>query len=300
LLCHNLQKHFFQEQKQWKFSASPEFLMTVYMKTLADHTIIYDDECPMCDLYSCAFTKTGMLDEDGRQPFSHADPRVFKNIDSVRACNEIALVNNKTGAVLYGIDSLMSVIGNSMPFFNPLFRLGWFRWIMKRFYSFISYNRKIIVPGRNPENKNKCTPSFNLKYRIAYIIFTWLVTSLILNIYSKHLDGMLPPGNFFREFMICGGQILFQGSVLFILKRQKMIHYLGNMMTISFGGAAVLLIGLCFSGFIESPIFFTACFIITAGLMFLEHMRRVKLLDLHWSISATWVFYRLIVLFIIV
>jgi hypothetical protein len=270
------------------------------MKTLAGHTIIYDDECPMCDLYGCAFIKTGMLDEDGRQPFSNADPGVFKNIDIVRACNEIALVNNKTGAVLYGIDSLMSVIGNSMSFFNPLFRLPWFRWIMKRFYSFISYNRKIIVPGRKSENKNKCTPSFNLKYRIVYIILTWLVTSLTLNLYSKHLDEVLPPGNFFREFMICGGQILFQGAVLFILKRQKMIHYLGNMMTISFGGAVVLLIGLCFSGFIKSPIFFTAWFIITAGLMFLEHMRRVKLLDLHWSISATWVLYRLIVLFIII
>src|SRR4051812_8625919 len=96
------------------------------MKTLANHTIIYYDECPMCDLYSCAFTKTGMLDQHGRQPFSNVDPDVFKHIDTKRACNEIALVNKRTGEVSYGIDSLMSVIGNSMPFFIPLFRMTWF------------------------------------------------------------------------------------------------------------------------------------------------------------------------------
>jgi predicted DCC family thiol-disulfide oxidoreductase YuxK len=30
------------------------------MKTLKDHVILYDAECPMCKVYTHAFTTTGM------------------------------------------------------------------------------------------------------------------------------------------------------------------------------------------------------------------------------------------------
>ena len=39
------------------------------MKTLKKHVIIYDDECPLCDLYTGGFVKSVMLDERGRTPF---------------------------------------------------------------------------------------------------------------------------------------------------------------------------------------------------------------------------------------
>ncbi len=38
------------------------------MKTLRNHTLIYDKECPMCNLYSKGFIQSGMLDENGRKP----------------------------------------------------------------------------------------------------------------------------------------------------------------------------------------------------------------------------------------
>ena len=39
------------------------------METLRDHTIIYDDECPMCNIYTRAFVKHGLLDKKGRKGF---------------------------------------------------------------------------------------------------------------------------------------------------------------------------------------------------------------------------------------
>ena len=40
------------------------------MKTLENHTLLYDEDCPLCQVYSSGFIKTGMLDQNGRQPFS--------------------------------------------------------------------------------------------------------------------------------------------------------------------------------------------------------------------------------------
>jgi predicted DCC family thiol-disulfide oxidoreductase YuxK len=269
------------------------------MKTLKDHVLIFDEACPLCKAYTGAFVKTGMLDEHGREAYNNIQEHTCSCIDKNRARNEIALVNTKTGTVLYGIDSLFRVIAHAFPVFAPLFRLAPFKWCMKKLYSFISYNRKVIIPGKI--TADSCVPDFNTKYRWAYIVFTWIVSSFILTKYSLLLEGVVPASKFFREFIICGGQILFQGGVLLLIDRKKTLTYLGNMMTISFAGSLLLvLIGLAakVSRFVN-PAIYTLLFLLVAGLMLLEHLRRMKLLNIHWITSASWVLYRLIVLTII-
>src|ERR1700761_5494244 len=117
------------------------------MKTLKDHLILYDAECPMCKVYTQAFTSTGMLDNDGRAPYQNLKGFFCPTVDRKRAVNEIALVNTKTGEVTYGIDSLFKVIGNACPIFKPLFACKPFGTAMRKLYAFISYNRKVIIPA---------------------------------------------------------------------------------------------------------------------------------------------------------
>jgi predicted DCC family thiol-disulfide oxidoreductase YuxK len=271
------------------------------MKTLTDHVIIYDDECPMCDLYTGAFVKTGMLDSNGREPYSWLHKSIKKHIDTQRARNEIALVNLKTGQVLYGIDSLFMILANRYRLLKPLFSFAPFRLMTKIVYSFISYNRRVIIPASKFEGKNSCTPDFHPGYRIAYLIFTWIVVSLVLTSYSRLLVPVIPETNFYREFAVCGGQIVFQSLVLTLIRRDRLVHYAGNMMTISLAGAILLMPALIIgnAGMISPPGFFTGWFLIVAALMFLEHMRRTTILEIHWIVSATWVIYRLMVLWII-
>jgi predicted DCC family thiol-disulfide oxidoreductase YuxK len=177
------------------------------MKTLAHHVLIFDNKCPLCKAYTGEFVKTGMLDENGREAYSSATPPTCTLVNMDRARNEIALVNTKSGQVYYGIDSLFRILGNAFPVFAPLFRLSAFRAIMKQVYSFISYNRKVIIPVMSSEDG--CVPDFNLPYRLAYIISTWLVTSYILTCYANYRPGLIPASHFGREFLICGGQIAF-------------------------------------------------------------------------------------------
>ncbi|SDH43544.1 hypothetical protein SAMN04487996_13725 [Dyadobacter soli] len=183
------------------------------MKTLHNHIILYDAECPMCNLYTGAFVRNGLLDADGREAYQQYGA-ACPNLDWQRAVNEIALVNQATGEVTYGVASLLKVCGNALPFLAPLFRWKPFLWLAGKAYAFISYNRRVIVPPV-AEKRFGYQPSLNIKYRIAWLIFAWIIASYILSSYTGLLTHVLVKGSFGREFAICGGQILFQGAVIF-------------------------------------------------------------------------------------
>ena len=260
------------------------------MKTLAGYTILYDAECPMCDLYTRAFVSTGMLDKSGRAAYQQMPEAVCPLINRQRAINEIALVNSQTGEVHYGIRSLFKVIGNAAPVLKPLFNFGPFIWLMSKLYAFISYNRKVIIPVK--ANANTMQPTLSLFYRLLYLLFTSLAVGFVLTHYAPLLTGFVPLGNSYREFMICTGQVIFQGIIVSIYKPAKCWDYLGNMMTISLAGALLLLPLILLAKLITiNPLICLGYFLLVAGLMLLEHIRRTKLLDLGWLLSATWVTY---------
>lgn len=262
--------------------------------------ILFDGECPMCRLYTHAFVASGMLGAGGRAAYQDSMETACPYIDRQRAVNEIALVNLENGEVSYGVSSLFKVIGNACPAFAPLFACKPFKWLMSKIYAFISYNRRVIIPAGKSEGMYAYQPSFKLQYRIAWLLFTWVLTSLVLTGYVHLLKGFIPQGGPWREYFICGGQILFQGVVISTFARKKMWNYLGNMMTISFAGSLLLAIGIEFSHLIKLPaLFFPAYFGMVVGLMFLEHIRRTKLMGLGWTMTATWVVYRVILLGII-
>ncbi len=155
------------------------------------------------------------------------------------------------------------------------------------------------MPSKNPNDT--CTPDFNIKYRTFYLILTWFITSFILYRYSVYLTDYLPKSSFGREFFICGGQIMFQSIILMNNDKQKIYSYLGNMMSVSLAGAILLVIGILIAktGFINSNLFFLIYFFSVVFLMFLEHLRRCKLIGLNLIPSITWVVYRLIIVFIL-
>src|SRR6185369_3296957 len=114
------------------------------MKTLENNILIYDCDCPMCNIYSGAFVKTGMLDRHGRMPYNDISDQVKALIDLNRSRNEIALVDISNNKVIYGLDSLLIILGNNFPFIKIIFRFKPLYWFMKKVYSFISFNRKVI------------------------------------------------------------------------------------------------------------------------------------------------------------
>lgn len=277
---------------------SESFKILSKMKTLNNYVILFDSECPMCYAYTKAFVQTGMLAAGGRASYQDMPADICPLIDKQRAANEIALINTESGEVTYGIKSLFKIIGNAMPIFKSLFEFKPFIFGMSKIYAFISYNRKVIIPAG--KKADEVQPSFKLHYRISYLLFTWLVTACFLTAYAHLLTDFVPLGGRFREYFICGGQMLFQGVVIAFYRKEKLWDYLGNMMTISFAGSLLLAAGLVVAKSIDThPILFMLYFLLVAGLMFLEHIRRCKVLKLGWLMTITWTFYRLIVLALI-
>lgn len=268
------------------------------MKTLKNNTLIYDQECPLCKAYTSYFISTGLLDNNGRTPYNELSLDKYEHIDKRKARNEIALVDTNTGKVTYGVESLVVILGNQWPMISKLFRFSFIRSFVEKMYFFISYNRKVITPSKNP--KDLCKPDVNLTYRWAYVILAWLLISVILFQFSQTISSIVPESNYLREFTIAGGQLLFQTVVLFLLRSKNKMGYLGNMMTISLFGSFLLIPILITNIFINLPYIFLIYFVGVVLWMVAEHYRRVKILSLPSVLTLTWILYRIIVLLIIV
>lgn len=270
------------------------------MKTLKNQTLLYDEDCPLCSLYTTGFVKSGMLDKNGRKSYCQLSEEEQNFVDLKRAPNEIALIDNNTKTVTYGIDSLLKVVGFSFPFIERTGKIKPIHFLLRKLYSFVSYNRKVIIPGPiNEENKLRCTPDFSYKYRFLFIGFALTITSFVLFRYSNLILN-LPKSTIFRELILAFGQIVFQG--LFLLKADKktIMNYAGNLMTVSLIGSLILIPILLLNQFINSPqILVLGWFAITVLIMFKEHFRRIKFLKLPFYLSYTWVLYRILALLFI-
>ncbi|MCE3076261.1 DCC1-like thiol-disulfide oxidoreductase family protein [Chryseobacterium gwangjuense] len=265
------------------------------MKTLKNHTLIYDNECPMCNIYSKGFIKVGMLDESGREAFTELSVKNKNLIDFNRAKNEIALVDHEKNKVIYGLDSLLLIIGNSFPALEKIARIKPLYWFFKKLYSFVSYNRKQIIPSMKSQTEEACVPDFNLKYRLAYIAFVVIFSGYILSLFSAKL-GLGLTQNFWREFIICVGQIVWQTIFLKNYLKDKIWDYLGNMMTVSLIGTLLLIPALFLN---LSPVFSIIYFGIVVFIMFLEHLRRCRILQLNFIPTLSWVTYRVLILIVL-
>lgn len=271
------------------------------MKTLQHHTLLYDTDCPVCAAYTNGFIQSGMLGQQGRMPFEKGLELYGEILDTDRSRNEIALVNTQNGSVLYGIDSLNYVITQRFPFLKSLLNNAAILFLLKKCYAFISFNRKVIAPSPD-YSAQVCIPDFNSAYRISYLVLSAALTSTILFHYSRFLQGTIPDSNLFREYIICFGQIAFQGSLLLAigLTKEKRFDYLGNMMTVSLIGGLLLLPVLILSHSVALPFSFSlGWFFAVVAFMFLKHRKRVSAIQAPAWLSYTWILYRVLVLFFI-
>jgi predicted DCC family thiol-disulfide oxidoreductase YuxK len=267
------------------------------MKTLKHQTLVYDKDCPLCRAYTAGFVKTGMLDENGRLPYTELNTDTCTFVDADRARNEIALIDHQSKTVTYGIDSLLKVLGHSMPFIAKAGTTKPVHAFLKKLYSLVSYNRKVIIPSAKSNTEAQCIPNFNLKYRIAYMLFAGIMTALSLYRYSQLMNYGKAVVPFYIELVFALGQIPFQRLLLLKESRETQFEYFGNLITVSLFGSLLLGLGMVADTITSIPAeMHTAWFLITAAIMFFEHLRRVKLLQLPVQLCISWLGYRFILL----
>lgn len=151
------------------------------MKATLNKAIVYDDTCPLCVWYTGAFVKMGMLKEYNRVSFNELTDKsdIAANMDLHRSKHEIPLVDLKGGETLYGLDSLVFILSQKMPFIFWSLQFYPIRVFFKSLYNIVSFNRRVIVGAKKlPASGYDCTPDFHTGYRIIYIFLMTLISIL--------------------------------------------------------------------------------------------------------------------------
>jgi len=149
--------------------------------------LVYDDNCPLCGWYSGLFVKYGFLKSDGRKPFSTLDDKLISKIDFGKSRNEIPLLDISTNKVLYGIDALLEILDQKIPFIKTAGNFAPLKWFLKRFYKFISFNRKVIAAKKCGAGNIDCSPDVNYKYRFTFMAVCLVFNTLMLFPFQDHL-----------------------------------------------------------------------------------------------------------------
>ncbi|MBO9570893.1 MAG: hypothetical protein J7497_01585 [Chitinophagaceae bacterium] len=254
------------------------------MKLLKDYTILFDEQCPICNAYANSLVKSGMI--ESRAAYQQVD---YSNVDMQRAVNEIALVNNKTGEVQYGIKSIFVVFGNSFPFLKPLFSFAPFVWVMSKLYLFISYNRRVIAPPHDPDAEYKIQPTLRKDYRVIYLLVTGFIAVFIFSRFMMPLHTLFAVGNKYSEYLILFSHLIIQSVIVGVFYKEKLWAYAGNMMTVYLIGSFLLLPALIVSAFTGlNYIVYLIYFIVVFILMLAMHIRRVKLIRASQVLTISW------------
>ncbi len=201
-----------------------------------DKILIYDEDCPLCAAYTSAFVKSGLLTTEGRKSFSAVSPELLHTINWQRSVNEIPLLGPGTKQVWYGIDALLEMLGQKCALIKTIGRIKPVNWFLKKLYSFISYNRKVIVAVKTSPLKVDCTPSFNLFYRLLFLVIFLVVNTLMILPVHQHLLTQLPGYSlsFTQLLGLHAGMVALNRIVALFLPKQTAFDYLGqvNMLTL--------------------------------------------------------------------
>lgn len=258
------------------------------MENLEYHTLLNDQDGPMCNLYTSEFIKSKMLNSSGRKPFPQLTFAEQNDVDPERTKNEIALIDNLSKKVFYGIESLLKVIGNSFSWIEKIGNFRPIHFLQRKLYKFISYNRKVITPSTvKATNSFHCVPDFNIKYRTSFIAFATLCTSAVLFQYLKMIL-FLPKATFVRALLLATGKIGFQCMFIQKFNKQQQFNYGENLVVLSILGSLLLLPILVLNRFIIlNPYLILGWFALTVNVMLLEHCRRIRFLKMFKFLTIT-------------
>jgi predicted DCC family thiol-disulfide oxidoreductase YuxK len=260
---------------------------------MKDKAIIYDDNCPMCALYTQGFVNWQILEKANRVPFAQLQQQSFiEQVDWHRAKNEIPLVDLQGGQTLYGLNALIFLLGqkiswlNKLPQYKPLYTL------FALLYNLVSYNRRIIVPNKNPAlARFDCTPDYHFVYRLAFILVAIASSTGITYAFGQSLNKLLPISSGGIDMLLIAGtgwgiQVL----LAILLLKEKRMDYIGHLGVIMLIGVLVLLPGICVSWLTEYqyPAIPFVSVLLSSGLMCRQHFARIRSLGLTQLWTLAW------------
>ncbi|QHT69920.1 hypothetical protein GXP67_26380 [Rhodocytophaga rosea] len=262
------------------------------MISLPNKAIIYDDQCPACKLYTTGFVKWGLLEQNNRIPFTKIiDSDKVSQLDLQHSRHHIPLIDLTGGETLYGLDALVFLLSQKIPFLKTLLRIKPIYSFFSGFYNIISYNRRIIIPVHTPASGFDCAPDFSLRYRLYFIALAVSIASVITYAFGDSLSHFSLSGIGGMDMLCIAGtgwvlQILMALCVTLPFQPRQRINYIAHLGVIMIMGVFILLPGICLSALTayQYPLIPTISVVISSSIMLWQHISRVR----HIQLSQGW------------
>ena len=263
------------------------------METNNNKIIIYDSHCPLCNWYTGEFVKHEILSENGRMPFESITEEAKSKFEGDKGRHEIPLIDMNGGETMYGIDSLIYLLNDRFTFVGKLMSQDPIYYFFKGLYSVISYNRRIISGADKRKERYSCEPDFNLKFRMIFIAFAFVVSSYVAMSFGTALAEFLPEQYQYMAsihmFLITStGWVLTALISYFVLPFRSWIDYLGHLATIMLIGVLLFLPWMLLSKLLAGvyPIILLIGVVVSLVFMAIQHFKRVDILQIgkHWNV----------------
>lgn len=265
------------------------------MNQISDKVIIYDSHCPMCQWYTGEFVNSGVLPENGRMAFEQITPTAQQQIEEAKSRHEIPLIDLNGGETLYGLDSLVYLLNQRFTFVGKVMAQHPIYCFFKGLYAVISYNRRIISGADKRKEKYTCEPHFNLKFRLIFIAFAFLVASYVSMSFGSSLVEFLPNSYQymadFRMFLITStGWVITATLAYFFLNFRAWIDYLGHLATIMLIGVLMFVPWMILSKTLPMvyPITLLIGMLVSLTFMAIQHKKRIEVLQISQRWSLLW------------
>ena len=196
-----------------------------------NYVLLYDDTCPLCKAYTKGFVKAGLLEADSRKAFSSTDKYWLEKINIKEAVNQIPLIDTANDRVYYGIDALLEILSQQIPFIRKAGNFPPVKWLLLRLYKFISYNRKVIVASQPVTGRFDCSPDFNLKYRILFLLVFFIFNTFMLFPLYQHVitKSMFANSSLLQLQSAHGVLVIINIALAFSLPGKEKLEYLGQV-----------------------------------------------------------------------
>lgn len=111
--------------------------------------LVYDDICSMCVKKSLSIVTWAKVGEAGRRALSSYDGELAERLEAAGARNELAVLDEATGAIASGYDGIVGWLRETRGgFVVRLLEFAPVRLVGRVVYRVIAYNRRVFAPPR--------------------------------------------------------------------------------------------------------------------------------------------------------
>lgn len=250
------------------------------------YSIVFDNQCAVCNIGAMSFKRLGLMDEKQVIKLdSFNENAAACNVDPLRACDEMAVIDNETFEVSYGYEGWAKVISQRSKTISKLMRFGIVKSIGNPIYIFFASNRRIIAPMQ--ANDNTCKPKLKKGYRFSFLLLMAVYAGFI-----TYLKGELLSGYEGFEF-INGWKLISVTGLGWLItgvtyQKEDKWDYWGHLGMMA--GSAIFLQTIGLVGFYFSPsiLWILVSMGLSDLLMLKMHYKRIKLMGRSQKQTLAW------------